>query len=96
MLLVLLCSSLCCLCCWCWYTAAAAAAAVQDADLRPPPFTQPADPTLNSHYAEHFVRGMQGNNSAFLKVSSALKHFAAYSQEKGRVNDPVVVSQIYN
>ena len=36
---------------------------------------------------------MQGNDSTgFLKVSSTLKHFAAYSQETGRVNDPVVVT----
>jgi beta-glucosidase-like glycosyl hydrolase len=52
------------------------------------------DPTLSSTYAEHFVSGMQGSSDAtYLKVSSALKHFAAYSQETGRVNDPVIVVQ---
>ena len=50
------------------------------------------DPTLTSSYATHFVNGMQGNDSTYLKVASTLKHFAAYSQEAGRVNDPVVVS----
>ena len=50
------------------------------------------DPTLSSTYAQNFVRGMQGNDSAFLKVAATLKHFAAYSQESGRVNDPVVVN----
>ena len=52
------------------------------------------DPTLNSLYAERFVWGMQGAGagSAFLKVSSALKHFAVYSQEAGRVNNAVNVT----
>ena len=50
------------------------------------------DPTLTSSYAAHFVAGMQGNDSTYLKVASTLKHFAAYSQETGRINDPVVVT----
>ena len=50
------------------------------------------DPTLTSSYATHFVAGMQGNDPTYLKVASTLKHFAAYSQEAGRINDPVVVS----
>lgn len=51
-----------------------------------------SDPTLTSSYAAHFVGGMQGNDSTYLKVAATLKHFAAYSQETGRVNDPVVVT----
>lgn len=35
---------------------------------------------------------MQGNDSTYLKVAATLKHFAAYSQETGRINDPVVVT----
>ena len=50
------------------------------------------DPTLSSKYAEGFVGGMQGNDATFLKVAATLKHFAAYSQETGRVNDAVVVN----
>ena len=38
------------------------------------------------------MAGMQGNDSTYLKVASTLKHFAAYSQETGRINDPVVVT----
>ena len=39
--------------------------------------------------------GGEGNegSSPYLKTSATLKHFAAYSQETGRINDPVVVSQ---
>lgn len=50
------------------------------------------DPTLTSSYATHFVGGMQGNDSTYLKVAATLKHFAAYSQETGRINDPVTVT----
>ena len=51
------------------------------------------DPTLSSSYAEHYVRGMQGGDATFLKVSATLKHAVAYSQETHRVNDPVVVTK---
>jgi beta-glucosidase-like glycosyl hydrolase len=56
------------------------------------------DPTLSSSYAASFVGGMQGSSSSssssstpFLKVAATLKHLAAYSQETGRINDPIVV-----
>jgi len=44
------------------------------------------DPTINGDYAEQFVTGMQGDQSTgFLKVSACLKHYAAYSEETGRM-----------
>merc|ERR1712195_13494 len=43
------------------------------------------DPTMNGEYAEQFVTGMQGGaDSKYLKVSSCLKHYAAYNEEAGR------------
>jgi len=43
------------------------------------------DPTINGEYAQAFVTGMQGDQSSgYLKVSSCLKHYAAYSEEAGR------------
>ena len=35
-----------------------------------------ADPTINGDYAEQFVKGMQGDNPTYLKVSACLKHYA--------------------
>ena len=34
------------------------------------------DPTINSEYAEQFVKGMQGEDPKYLKVSACLKHYA--------------------
>ena len=42
---------------------------------------------MNGEYAKSFVAGMQGDqtsNTTYLKTSSCLKHFAAYSEESGR------------
>eukprot|EP01123_Difflugia_compressa_P001965 TRINITY_DN1254_c0_g1_i1.p1 TRINITY_DN1254_c0_g1~~TRINITY_DN1254_c0_g1_i1.p1 ORF type:complete len:830 (+),score=168.28 TRINITY_DN1254_c0_g1_i1:160-2490(+) len=39
------------------------------------------DPYLTSQYASHFVRGMQGNDTHYLKVSSCCKHYTAYDLE---------------
>ena len=38
-------------------------------------------------YAGHFVRGMQGDNDNYLKVSSCCKHFADYSMENSDNTD---------
>eukprot|EP00662_Eupelagonemidae_sp_cell21_P028571 gene28571-54499_t len=50
------------------------------------------DPMINSDYAEQYVSGLQGDDDKYLKVSSCLKHYAAYSQETGRNSFPAVVS----
>lgn len=42
------------------------------------------DPTLNGEYAKQFVTGMQGDDEKYVKVSSCLKHYAAYNEETGR------------
>eukprot|EP00039_Didymoeca_costata_P011358 m.159291 g.159291 ORF g.159291 m.159291 type:complete len:761 (+) comp15146_c1_seq7:120-2402(+) len=51
------------------------------------------DPTLSSSYAINFVKGMQGSDASYLKVSACLKHFAAYSQETGRIGEAAVVTE---
>ena len=52
------------------------------------------DPTLNGAYAEQFIGGMQGDESAtgYLRTSACLKHYAAYSEEQGRNSFPAVVT----
>jgi len=51
------------------------------------------DPTMNGEYAEQFVTGMQGGvDNKYLKVSSCLKHYAAYNEEAGRNSFPAVVT----
>jgi beta-glucosidase-like glycosyl hydrolase len=50
------------------------------------------DPTMNGDYAEQFVTGMQGADSKYLKVSSCLKHYAAYNEEAGRNSFPAMVT----
>ncbi len=42
------------------------------------------DPYLTSRLGVAFVKGLQGNNSKYLKVAATLKHFAVYSDEWGR------------
>eukprot|EP00045_Choanoeca_perplexa_P017763 m.265888 g.265888 ORF g.265888 m.265888 type:complete len:938 (+) comp17625_c0_seq69:4151-6964(+) len=54
--------------------------------------TPSEDPTVNGDYAEQFVKGMQGSNPTFLKVSACLKHYAAYSEETGRGSFPAFVT----
>jgi beta-glucosidase-like glycosyl hydrolase len=52
------------------------------------------DPTINGEYAAEYVTGMQGDQSSgYLKVSSCLKHYAAYSQETGRQSFPAMVNE---
>ena len=54
---------------------------------------QGEDPTVNGEYAEQFVTGMQGGaDSKYLKVSSCLKHYAAYNEEAGRNSFAAMVS----
>ena len=52
------------------------------------------DPALNGAYAENYVAGMQGDEATakFLRVSACLKHFAAYSEETGRLAFAAAVS----
>jgi beta-glucosidase-like glycosyl hydrolase len=50
------------------------------------------DPTLTSDYAHQYVSGLQGNNSKYLKSSSCIKHYAAYSEEVGRNEFAAVVT----
>ena len=42
------------------------------------------DPYLTSRIGVEFVKGLQGDNSRYLKVAATLKHFAVYSDEWGR------------
>jgi len=50
------------------------------------------DPTLNGEYAKGFVSGMQGDDPNYIRASSCLKHYAAYSQEAGRNSVGVIVN----
>ena len=40
------------------------------------------DPWLNSRYGVQFVRGMEGDDARYLKLSTTCKHWDAYSLEK--------------
>jgi len=60
--------------------------------------TQGEDPALNSAYASTFPRGMQeGEDPRYIKASSCLKHYSAYSLEEAdgfsRHNFDAVVSE---
>eukprot|EP00912_Choanoflagellata_sp_UC4_P002009 UC4_evm6s1289 len=50
------------------------------------------DPLINGEYAKQFVTGMQGNDEKYVKVSSCLKHYAAYNEESGRNSFPAMVT----
>lgn len=50
------------------------------------------DPTLNGEYAKAFVSGMQGDDPKYIRASSCLKHYAAYSQEADRNSVGIVVN----
>jgi beta-glucosidase-like glycosyl hydrolase len=50
------------------------------------------DPTLTSDYAHQYVSGLQGDDKKYLKSSSCIKHYAAYSEETGRNSFPAVVT----
>ena len=47
---------------------------------------------MNGAYAAAFVTGMQGEDQKYLKVSSCLKHYAAYSMESGRDSFAAIVT----
>ena len=52
------------------------------------------DPKLSQIYGRAYVRGLQGEDPNFLKVSACCKHFAAHSVEEGRGGfDSVVTEQ---
>ena len=50
------------------------------------------DPTLTSDYAANYVSGLQGDDPTYLKASSCIKHYAAYSEEADRNSFPAVVT----
>lgn len=47
---------------------------------------------MNGEYATQFVTGMQGSDDKYVKVSSCLKHYAAYNEEAGRNSFPAMVT----
>lgn len=52
------------------------------------------DPFLTAHMGMAFVKGMQGNDSRYLKASACAKHFAVHSgPEKGRHTFNAVVDE---
>ena len=43
------------------------------------------DPTVNAEYVKQFVPGLQGTDPKYTKAGACLKHYAAYSEETGRL-----------
>lgn len=51
------------------------------------------DPYLTSRMAVAYVKGMQGDDSKYLKTVATLKHYAAYQQEDGRHTNNAIVPE---